>query len=75
MAFTARRFPELDPREILAMGTLGGAAALKSAHALGTLEPGRRPAILHLSEAAPSGENLIEKIVHGDTGTVTRIGE
>jgi cytosine/adenosine deaminase-related metal-dependent hydrolase len=45
-ALLARQFPELAPRSILRMATLGGAEALGLAE-LGAIEPGRRAALAY----------------------------
>jgi cytosine/adenosine deaminase-related metal-dependent hydrolase len=69
-----RQFPELSPRSILRMATLGGATAL-GFHELGAIEPGRRAAFAYAqASAAPgepeafllSGEARLERVVARD---------
>jgi cytosine/adenosine deaminase-related metal-dependent hydrolase len=68
-----RQFPELGPRSILRMATLGGANAL-GFHELGAIEPGRRAAFAYAPAAAASddpeafmlsGEARPERVVLG----------
>ena len=69
-----RQFPELAPRAILRMATLGGASAL-GFHELGAIEPGRRAAFAYApADVAPgdpeafllSGEARLERAVVAD---------
>jgi cytosine/adenosine deaminase-related metal-dependent hydrolase len=69
-----RQFPELAPRSILRMATLGGALAL-GFHELGAIEPGRRAALAYApADAAPadpetfllSGEAQLERAFVGN---------
>ena len=62
MAFVARNYPFIPPCEILAMGTVYGAAALGMDQHLGTLLPGRRGDLLYLQVEASNPETLLEII-------------
>jgi cytosine/adenosine deaminase-related metal-dependent hydrolase len=49
-----REFPEIDPGQLVRMATLGGARALGLSD-LGTIEPGKRPALAYApAEATPA---------------------
>jgi cytosine/adenosine deaminase-related metal-dependent hydrolase len=68
-----RKFPTLNPLEIIEMGTLHGAAALGKADSLGSLSPGKlaRLAVLEHPEAgSASSSDLLEWIL--DSGTTCR---
>lgn len=45
----AKHFPDIPLSEMLRWATLGGAAALGRQHILGSLEKGKRPGVVHLS--------------------------
>ncbi|MCP4117283.1 MAG: amidohydrolase family protein [Desulfobacteraceae bacterium] len=62
MAFVARNYPGISPKEILAMATVHGAAALGLAKRMGTLLPGRAGAFLYLPVEASTTETLLETI-------------
>jgi len=62
MAFVAMNYPSISPCEILAMGTVYGAAALGMDQHLGTLLPGRRGDLLYLQVGASNPETLLEII-------------
>ena len=63
MAALAGFFPNVHPREILAMATLNGATALGLETVCGTLEKGKSGAMLYLSLTADNDDHLFEKII------------
>jgi aminodeoxyfutalosine deaminase len=68
MAFTAARFPDIDPRIILEMATVNGARALGLGGVLGDLLPGRYAAMVYVSVQAKDKRMLAEELVHGGGG-------
>lgn len=75
MAFLAGRFGQVDPKQILAMATLGGAAALGTENCFGTLQEGRLARFLYLEGDSVSGGNIIENIVNSHPGIISKVGE
>ena len=61
--------PTVEPSMILAMATLGGAAALGLEHTYGTLSPGRSSRFLavQLPEPSPSAAKVYEYLVGGNS--------
>ena len=68
MAFTADRFPDIEPRVILEMATTNGARALGVGSLLGDLLPGRYAAMVYVSVQAKNKRVLTEELVHGGGG-------
>ncbi len=78
MRLLAEEEPDLDPAQIFAMATLGGAQALGLEEDYGTLSPGRKADILvvPLQEPAPAtAEALLQTLVGQQLSAVSRIGE
>ena len=63
MAFVHQHFPELDPADILAMGTINGAIALGVQTLTGSLEKGKLAEFLYLDCSANTKNTLVEKLV------------
>jgi cytosine/adenosine deaminase-related metal-dependent hydrolase len=64
MAFLASAAPQLEPARILAMATIGGAAALGLDREWGALAPGRRARFLYIPLEAGSKRELVSRLVH-----------
>lgn len=67
MTFVGDRFPGIHPGAILAMGTLNGAKALGWERELGTLETGKYAVQLFIHLEARSSEEVLEKILFGQS--------
>jgi aminodeoxyfutalosine deaminase len=70
MRFLAQKFPDLAPRDILAMGTRNGAVALGMEKELGTLVPGKRAAILFIPVDGKDSASLLDALVSGQRKTM-----
>ena len=77
MRYALAAFPhDLSPREVFAMATAGGAAALGIAGACGSLEPGKRADFQVVGNVGAVGETLLERaIFEGDVREVYAGGE
>lgn len=73
MRFTARMFPSISPREILAMATINGACALGFEGQYGRIAPGAQARFLYMPEVEGQPEAVMERIVCGDPGHVVNI--
>ena len=60
--------PEVSPVEIMAMATLGGAAALDREHDFGTLAPGRKAIFLNVDSQLLHGVQNEEQLLDALTG-------
>ena len=65
MAFISESFPSLNSGDIISMATVNGAKALGMGEELGTLEPGKRAALLYLPVNASSADMLIRSLTAG----------
>lgn len=69
LRFLARARPELPPADLLRMGTLDAAAALRLEHAIGSLEPGKQADLVALRVAGAPADDPYHALLHGETHT------
>jgi len=65
MAFISESFPSLNSGDIISMATINGAKVLGMGEELGTLEPGKRAALLYLPVYTSSAGMLIRSLAAG----------
>jgi len=63
MAFVQKKYPKLDPENIMAMGTINGAKALGLDHMTGTLSEGKKAQFLYLPLPGLNKNNILQKII------------
>ena len=56
-------YPHLSWETLLMWGTSNGASALHMADVIGTIEPGKRPGILHISNLETTTQAIINRII------------
>ncbi|MCG8563754.1 MAG: amidohydrolase family protein, partial [Desulfobacterales bacterium] len=64
MAYLAKRFPGIQPRDILDMATCNGARALGVDAHYGDLSVGKRSEFLYVNTGAKGPDSLLESIIH-----------
>jgi cytosine/adenosine deaminase-related metal-dependent hydrolase len=73
MSFLWKGFPSLRPEDILAMGTINGARSLGLSDHFGTLDPGKKAAVLFVPADGPSAAGLVAVVVSGPFKTVSEV--
>jgi len=66
MKFLSQSFADISPKDIVAMATANGAAALGFKHLFGRLTPGRMAKIIFLPVSANNPKSILESIVSSD---------
>jgi len=62
MAFIRQNYPDIDPVKVLSMATINGAGALGIAHLAGTLDKGKKSAVLYMDLNVSNKTDLMEKV-------------
>jgi len=63
MAFVQKKYPNLDPAAIFAMGTINGAKALGLEHITGTLSKGKQAKFLYCPLEGLNKEHIMQRII------------
>jgi cytosine/adenosine deaminase-related metal-dependent hydrolase len=67
MAFIRRKYPNIDPVQILSMATINGARALGLERLAGTLDKGKKSAFIYMDVALRNKSDLIESLTTHET--------
>jgi aminodeoxyfutalosine deaminase len=67
LQFLRQRCPDYDPAALLRMGTLQGARALGLDHQIGTIEPGKSPALAVIRLGQVGTTDPYEELFHADS--------
>lgn len=72
MSVLAEDHPQIDPSIIFSMATIGGARVLNCSKDLGSLEPGKKAAILAITCNTNDSKSIYSFLVHGGEGLQVR---
>jgi cytosine/adenosine deaminase-related metal-dependent hydrolase len=67
MAFIRKHYPDLDPVQVLSMATINGTRALGFGHLAGTLDKGKKSAVIYVDLNVSSKTDLLEKVTTYET--------
>jgi aminodeoxyfutalosine deaminase len=67
MGFVRRKYPHIDPGQILAMATINGARALGLSHLAGTLDKGKNAAFIYVDISVQNKSELMEHLILHET--------
>lgn len=68
MAFVCEQYMDINPEQILAMGTINGAKALGVQNITGTLEPGKKADMVYVPVMAQNRRQLLERLINNEYG-------
>ena len=67
MAFIRQNYPNIDPVQVLSMATINGARALGLMHLAGTLDKGKKSAVIYVDLNVSNKTDLIERVTTHET--------
>jgi cytosine/adenosine deaminase-related metal-dependent hydrolase len=67
MAFIRRKYPSIDPAQVLSMATINGARALGLLDCAGTLDKGKKSAFIYVDLNVCNKTDLIERVTTHET--------